>query len=150
VNSTQTKADGRIASISKAHWSAELLHDLEQNRLNGCVGSFLLSETDRVRVWHLTIPPNGRCSFHRHVLDYFWTAHTSGKARNYFEDGTTTEVEHYEGEIQHLTFGKGEFMVHSVENVGDTELLFTTVEFLDSANSPLAIPNAKLLRSEPQ
>ena len=27
-------------------------------------------------------------------------------------------------------------------NIGDTELIFTTVEFLDSANAPLALPAA--------
>ena len=41
------------------------------------------------------------------------------------------------GDIKQLTFKEGEFMVHDLENIGDTELLFTTVEFLDSANKPL-------------
>ena len=36
-----------------------------------------------------------------------------------------------------VTFEEGEFMVHDRENIGDTELLFTTVEFLDSPNAPL-------------
>jgi beta-alanine degradation protein BauB len=33
-----------------------------------------------------------------------------------------------------------------VENIGDTDLLFTTVEFLDSANTPLPIPDDMRLR----
>jgi hypothetical protein len=32
-------------------------------------------------------------------------------------------------------------MLHSVENISDTDLLFTTVEFLDSANAPLPVPD---------
>lgn len=32
-------------------------------------------------------------------------------------------------------------MVHSVENIGDTDIAFTTVEFLDSPNEPLPIPD---------
>ena len=36
-------------------------------------------------------------------------------------------------------------MVHSVENIGDTDLLFTTVEFLDSPNKPLSIPDSMRL-----
>ena len=40
----------------------------------------------------------------------------------------------------HLSYGPGEYMVHSVENIGDTDLLFTTVEFLESANAPLPVP----------
>jgi hypothetical protein len=40
----------------------------------------------------------------------------------------------------HLSYAAGEYLVHSVENIGDTDLLFTTVEFLDSANAPLPVP----------
>ena len=38
-------------------------------------------------------------------------------------------------------------MIHAVENLGDTELLFTTVEFLDSPNKPLEIPDAMRLKA---
>ena len=31
-------------------------------------------------------------------------------------------------------------MIHDLENIGDTELMFTTVEFLDSANIALPVP----------
>jgi beta-alanine degradation protein BauB len=31
-------------------------------------------------------------------------------------------------------------MIHDLENMGETELVFTTVEFLDSENAPLALP----------
>jgi beta-alanine degradation protein BauB len=31
--------------------------------------------------------------------------------------------------------------VHDLENIGDGELIFCTVEFLDSANKPLPIPD---------
>ena len=30
-------------------------------------------------------------------------------------------------------------MTHSLENIGDTDLVFTTVEFKDSANAPLPL-----------
>jgi hypothetical protein len=60
--------------IANDGWSPDLVRELEANRNNGRVGSQLVSETERVRVWHLTIPPGGRFGFHCHVLDYFWTA----------------------------------------------------------------------------
>ena len=41
----------------------------------------------------------------------------------------------------HLTYKKGEYLLHSVENIGDTDLLFTTVEYLNSANEPLPVPD---------
>jgi hypothetical protein len=104
------------------------------------VGSVLVSETDRVRVWHLTIPPGKCCGFHRHVLNYFWTCLTDGVARGWFEDGSIVDTVHTVGQTKHLDYGLGEHMVHAVENIGETELRFTTVEFLDSPNESLPVP----------
>jgi beta-alanine degradation protein BauB len=134
-----------MADQRRAHWPEALQDDLERNRMNGCVGSVLVSETDKVRVWHLRLPPGKRCSFHRHVLDYFWTCHTHGAARGYFEDGRIVDVKHFPGDTRHLNYGPGEYLLHSVENIGDTELLFTTVEFKDSANAPLPLPDSARL-----
>ena len=128
------------AGNPRAHWPEALQAEYEAGKDSGVVGSVLVSETDRVRVWHLSIAPGARCGFHRHVLNYFWTALTDGKARGYFEDGRITETAHFKGQTVHLDFGPGEYMVHSVENIGDTELQFTTVEFLDSPNPKLPIP----------
>jgi beta-alanine degradation protein BauB len=132
---------GAAAANPRAHWPDALQREYEAGRDSGVVGSVLVSETGRVRVWHLSIPPGGRCGFHRHVLNYFWTVHTDGRARGYFEDGSVTETVHHKGQTRHLDFGPGEYMVHSVENIGDTELVFTTVEFLDSPNPPLPVPD---------
>lgn len=131
----------------RAQWPKELQDDIEKNALNGVVGSVLVSETDRVRVWHLHLPAGKRCSFHRHVLDYFWTCHSHGKARGYYEDGRIVDVTHFPGDTKHLSFGPGEYMVHSIENIGDTDLLFTTVEFKQSANQPLPIPDSVKLKA---
>lgn len=127
-------------------WPAGMKEEMEANQFNGIVGSTLVSETDRVRVWHLLIPPGVRCTFHRHVLDYFWTCHTDGTARGYYEDGSITETTHFPGDTRHLNYGKGEHLLHSVENIGDTDLLFTTVEFKQSANTPLPVPDAVRLK----
>jgi quercetin dioxygenase-like cupin family protein len=107
---------------------------------NGEVGSRLVSETERVRVWHLSLKPGERIGFHTHVLDYFWTAVTAGQARSHYGDGRTVEVSYLSGDTQHHRYGAGEFMIHDLENIGETELVFTTVEFLDSANAPLELP----------
>jgi len=75
-----------------------------------------------VRVWHLALPPGGWLTFHRHVLDYFWTTPTAGIARGYYEDGRIVDVHHYPGETRHFRHGLGEYFVHAIENVGDTPL----------------------------
>ena len=127
---------------SYALWPAGMVEEMRENAMSPIVGSMLVSETDKVRVWHLHVPAGKRCTFHRHVLDYFWTCHSHGTARGYFEDGSITETVHFPGDTRHLTYGKGEHLVHSVENVGTTDLLFTTVEYKQSANAPLPVPDA--------
>ncbi len=57
-------------------WPSTIREEFEANQLNGRVGTRLLSETDRVRVWEIRLAPGERIGFHRHVLDYFWTAVT--------------------------------------------------------------------------
>jgi hypothetical protein len=128
-----------------AHWPEAVYEDMKANEFSGCVGSVLVSETDRVRVWHLKLPAGYRCPFHRHVNPYFWSAHTAGKARGYFSNGEIRDTEHYAGETKHFYYGDGEYMLHSVENIGDTDLLFTTVEFLDGPNAALPIPDSMRL-----
>jgi len=128
-----------------AHWPdglhAEMLADLN----NGCVGSQLVSETETMRIWHLRIAPGKRCRFHRHVNRYFWTALVGGPARGYFSSGEIRDVVHYQGETKHFDYGAGDQMVHSVENTGEAELIFATVEFTDGANTPLSVPDSILL-----
>lgn len=123
-----------------ANWPEDVVEDMNQNRFSGVVGSVLVSETDAVRVWHLRLPVGKRCAFHRHVLNYFWTCHSQGSAQGYYEDGSIRTATHFPGDTRHFVFGKNEYMLHSVENVGDTDLLFTTVEFKQSANEPLPVP----------
>ena len=129
-----------VAVNPRGHWPEPMQAAYEQGRMSGQVGSVLVSETDRVRVWHLTIPPGKSCGFHRHVLNYFWTCLTDGVARGWFEDGSVVDTVHTVGQTKHLDYGAGEHMVHAVENIGPTELRFTTVEFLDSPNAKLPLP----------
>lgn len=130
----------------RAHWPKALQDEFEAGKDLGVVGSVLVSETDKVRVWHLTLPPGKRCSFHRHVLDYFWTALVPGRARGYYDDGRIQDVTHFAGETKHFTFAEGEHFIHAIENIGDADLVFTTVEHLDSANEPLPIPDSYRLK----
>jgi len=122
-------------------WPQWLRDEFEKNQKNGCVGTCLLSEDDRVRVWVIRLKPGERIGFHRHQLDYFWTAITDGRARSHQQDGSTIETEYFPGETRHESYRTGEFKIHDLENTGSGELVFTTVEFLQSDNPPLAIPD---------
>ena len=60
--------------------------------------------------------------------------------RSHFADGCVSEMAYQPGDTRHNTYAAGEFMIHDLENIGDTDMVFTTVEFLDSANAPLDLP----------
>lgn len=131
-----------MTTSSVSDWPEWLRAELAAAQSNGCVGQILVSESDRVRVWSLALEPGERIGFHKHVLDYFWTVLTDGKARSHFGDGAVTETTYRAGDTKHMTYAEGDSMVHDLENIGVTRLVFTTVEFLDSANPPLLIPDS--------
>jgi hypothetical protein len=130
---------GVLVGEGFAGWSDELRAEFRRNAFCGRVGQELLSETERVRVWSIRLAPGERVAAHRHVLDYFWTAVVAGTSRQHTSDGTAREVSYRAGETRHFRFGRGEFLLHDLENTGLSELVFTTVEFLDGANPPLPL-----------
>ena len=104
-----TMLDKQAEKSDKSAWSPELIAEFERekNNPNPCVGNALVSETDRVRVWTIRLKPGERIGFHRHVLDYFWTAVTGGRGRQHVHDGTTVEYTYAPGETRHETYGAG-------------------------------------------
>ncbi len=122
-----------------ADWSPELRDELASHTSNPLVGTRLLREDARSRVWEIRLAPGERLAFHRHVLDYFWTCVSGGDAISRDGEGNT-HGRHYEvSETRALSFGEGESMIHDLVNSGTEDIVFTTVEFLDSANAPLPL-----------
>jgi beta-alanine degradation protein BauB len=56
-------------------------------------------------------------------------------------DGSTVERRLYKGFTQHRGLRANEYLVHAVHKIGDTDLSFTTVEYLYGPNKPLPIPD---------
>jgi hypothetical protein len=121
-----------LAEKAASTWPSSVCEEFEANQFNGQVGTRLLSETDRVRVWEIRLPPGERIGFH-------WTAVTPGRARSHRQDGSVVEATYAAGDTRHYVYSRDEYNIHDLENVGDTDLWFTTVEFLDSANKPLEL-----------
>ena len=134
----KTAAESKRVNVG-ADWPESLRNEIEANRTNGRVGQDLLSETDAVRVWRISLKPGERVGFHCHVLDYFWVAINAGESRSHYADGRTKDARYEAGTTRHFAFGPGEYMLHDLENIGATDLIFTTVEFKKSANPPLPI-----------
>jgi uncharacterized cupin superfamily protein len=110
--------------------------ELEKAPLNGRVGHRLVSETD----WVISLKPGERLPYHCHVLNYFWTATSTGTTRSHFSDGTAAESSVKTGDTRHYNFAAGERMIHDLENIGATSVSYVTVELkIGSANAPLAL-----------
>ena len=122
-----------------AEWPPELREELEANSANPAVGTRLLLEDEYARHWEIRLAPGERIAFHRHVLDYVWTCVSGGTAISHTGDGETLEVSYEVGETRRLSFGPGEWMVHDLANAGDEDLIFTTIEYLASANDALPL-----------
>ena len=120
-------------------WTHELRREADLAASNGRVGSVLVDETDKYRIWLISIEPGERLPFHTHVLDYFWTVTSDGRARSRYLDRSVAEMDYVVGMTRHMSFGEGESMTHDLENVGETTLAFTTVEDKRSANAPLPL-----------
>lgn len=130
---------GTLIATDFEGWSDELKAEFDTHSHDGAVGSVLLAETPRARVWEIRLQPGERWHAHRHVLDYFWTAINAGTSRQHTFDGTTRDVSYAAGETRYFHFGRGEYLLHDIENVGTSDLIFTTVEHLDSENEPLPL-----------
>jgi len=130
---------GAVIGENYEGWTDEIKKEFDELASDGHVGSQLLFENHRVRVWEIRLLPGQRWHAHQHALDYFWTAITSGRSRQRTYDGTTREVSYSPGDTRFYSFGPGESLLHDLENVGDTELIFSTVELLESANPPLPL-----------
>ena len=126
----------------RSAWPTDIAAEFEQEKRNPnpCVGTELVSESDRVRVWMIRLAPGQRVGFHRHVLDYFWTSVSGGRGRQHVHDGTTVEYTYAPGETRHEHYAAGQFKVHDLENIGDEDMVFMTIEFLQSANKPMPLP----------
>ena len=137
-----TMVDKLAESSDNSAWPPEITAEFEREKRspNPCVGSELVSESDRVRVWMIRLQPGERIGFHRHVLDYFWTSVSGGRGRQHVHDGTTVVYNYAPGETRHETYGPGQYKVHDLENLGDKEMVFMTIEFLNSANQPMPLP----------
>src|SRR2546421_11201788 len=104
-----TMLDKQAENSVKSPWPPEIAAEFERekNNPNPCVGNALGSESDRVRVWTIRLKPGERIGFHRHVLDYFWTAVTGGRGRPPVHDATTAESNYPPAETPPATQGPG-------------------------------------------
>jgi uncharacterized cupin superfamily protein len=92
------------------------------------VGTTLLFENERVRVWEVRLDPGTRCPFHAHTHPYFWTCVIAGTGRQRSGDGTLRVLRYTVGDTSFWEPSSEAPLLHDLENVGEGELRFVTVE----------------------
>jgi mannose-6-phosphate isomerase-like protein (cupin superfamily) len=82
-------------------------------------------------VWEVRLKPGERGPFHAHTRRYFWTVVDGGTGLQRSSDGTFKVREYRVGETSYSEHMAEQPMIHDLENAGETELRFVTVELLD-------------------
>jgi beta-alanine degradation protein BauB len=95
------------------------------------VGTSVWFENHRVRVWEILLKPGERGPFHAHTRNYFWTVVEGSRGLQRFADGSYAVRDYKVGETKFLEHTPETALIHDLENIGDTDLRFVTVELLD-------------------
>jgi hypothetical protein len=95
--------------------------------ISDSIGSELLFENGRVRVWDLRLQPGEASPRHRHLKDYLFVQVTPSRVEVYAggEESSLTECD--DGFVQYTEVGTG--IVHHIVNRGDVPLREILVEF---------------------
>ncbi|WP_430409307.1 hypothetical protein [Kordia sp.] len=111
-------------------WTDELIKEAKTNRNNTTVGEQLVLETEDFKVWSIHLPAGKALPFHKHNKPYFYTVKGNGKSRSFFADGKITETEYLKDDVMYFNdLNANNYFTHNLENIGNTKLIFTTVEF---------------------
>jgi quercetin dioxygenase-like cupin family protein len=107
------------------------------------VGSTVLFENDRVRVWEMTLAPGEHCDYHRHHHDHVILYPQAGQMRGQEfggqEWGLVQEAE--PGFVMYRTVGQaGPLPPHRLKNTGTETVVHYIVELLGESPSASAGP----------
>src|SRR5262245_38232039 len=92
---------------------------MTQPRITSEVGTKLLFENDRVRVWDLRLAPGEQTEFHRHSTDFLYVVIGDGELQTLFADGTADSPrEMKDGDVRFRDVP--DESVHAAKNVGRT------------------------------
>ena len=81
------------------------------------VGTAVLFENDRLRVWDLVLQPGEASAVHRHTADYVFVCTTPGRITFLAEGQPPTTTDYDDGFVQYTAVGRG--ITHQIHNVGE-------------------------------
>jgi len=103
---------------------------MRQQRVSSEVGTKLLFENDRVRVWDLCLPPGQGSGLHRHENDYLYVVIGDGVLQRVDPDGSRAEPKAMrDGQVVFREVGDD--CVHEAVNAGEAMWRNIVVELKD-------------------
>ncbi|WP_428965876.1 cupin domain-containing protein [Micromonospora fluostatini] len=92
------------------------------------VGTKLVYQDDRVRIWTLDLAPGEETTVHQHPCDYVYVVLSPGQTETVVTDGTVLPGDDTVGDAVYHEAGKP----HLLRNVGDTPYANVIVELLST------------------
>ena len=103
------------------------------------VGTTLLFENDRLRVWDLTLEPDQSCELHQHVYDYVFVNVTSAEVELHEPGQAPLARSLDEGFVQYMVVGQQGQRPHQLRNAGTSTLRQILIEFVGESASAEAL-----------
>ena len=94
------------------------MNTTKEGEISPDVGTRLLYENDRVRVWDLQLAPGESTGLHRHTTDFLYVVVGDGELQTRFADGSADAPRQMRDGDVHFREVEGE-SVHEAINVGD-------------------------------
>lgn len=105
---------------------------------SGNVGTELLFENERVRVWGMALAPGESSPFHRHECDYVFIYNTPSRIALHRPDQPDEVQDFQEQFVQFTVVGDG--IEHRITNAGDTRHQQIIVELRGQSASSTPLP----------
>ena len=110
---------------------------MHEDKVTADVGTRLLFENDRVRVWDLCLQPGAASGMHRHEDDYLYIVIGDGHLQRRDPDGSVGPVKAMrDGEVVFRTLDGDD--VHEAVNAGDDPWRNIVVELICPSGDELA------------
>ena len=129
IHYSRERYDGGMGDESGSFDVREYAQELD-GAPNYNLGTRLLLENDRVKIWEIALAPGERAPFHWHVHPYFYVCAAAGRVRTRFPNGYYAEGNEEQSGVAYMEHSPDNPGIHDLENVGDSTVRYTTVELL--------------------
>jgi quercetin dioxygenase-like cupin family protein len=109
-----------------------------QNQITTEIGTELLFENDRIRVWQMVLQPGEESPHHRHESDYVFVYTTPSRMTAFLEGQEPSTSDFDDGFVQYTAVGPG--TTHHIRNSGTIEHRQILVEFKGGSMSQTLQP----------